>query len=263
MSTRRRPVVLGTLAIVTGVLLVLPGLIVFPMSLSHRRSFVFPPKEWSFTWYHNFFTDEKWTGAFLSSLQTAVIVAVLATVTGTAAVFGIVRHRFRGRYLLLGLLLAPMMTPIIIIGVGDYALFLRWGLVGSGTGFVIAHTVHAIPYVVITVSGVLVGMQRQLEQAAASLGAPPREVVRTIVLPLIAPGVAAGFIFAFISSFDETVIALFLSDPNFRTLPVQMYGSMTQEVDPTIAVGASLIMLLSALLITTSALIFRRRYVRR
>ncbi|WP_169948542.1 ABC transporter permease [Microbispora sp. H11081] len=258
----RRPYGLAAFAVITGALLILPGLIVFPMSLSDRRSFVFPPKEWSFRWYENFFSDPGWTETLMNSLQTAVVVAIVATVAGTVAVFGIVRHNFRGKSVVVGLLLAPMVTPIIILGVGEYALFLRWQLVGTGLGFTLAHIVHAIPYVVLTVSGVLMTMDRQLERAAASLGAPPHKVLRTITLPIIAPGIMAGFIFAFISSFDETVIALFLSDPNFRTMPVQMYASMTQEVDPTIAVGASLIMLLSTLLILLSALVFRRRYAK-
>lgn len=252
---------LGLIGILAGAVLLLPGLFVFPMSLSEKRSFKFPPDAWGLNWYASFFSDPGWLIPLRNSTITALCVAFAATVIGTVSVYALLRSDFRGKGLVLGLLIAPMLTPIIIMGVGDYELFLRWKITGSLVGFFFAHLVHAIPYVVITVSGVLLSFDRRLEIAAQSLGASPAKVFGGIVVPVIIPGVLAGFVFAFISSFDETVIALFLSDPNFRTLPVKMYSSMTQEVDPTIAVAASVIMVLAVLLLSLVSLSRRFRRV--
>lgn len=239
----RASVILMIFAILVGLFLILPGLMVLPMSFNGARSMRFPPDSWSLQWYVNFFTNPAWTRSLMNSLLVSVLSALLATVVGGLAAFALVRHRFPGKALVAGLLLAPLATPVVILGLGDYALFLDWGLTGSPTGFVFAYLVTALPYVVITVSASLVSVRPEYELAASVLGASRLSVFFRITLPLIAPGVLAGFLFAFVTSFDETVIAIFLSDPTFRTLPVTMYSSMTREVDPTIASASSIIMI--------------------
>lgn len=243
--SRRSYILLGVFAALLAVFLVLPGLTVIPMSFNGARTMRFPPESWSFSWYENFFTGRVWVRSLLNSLLVAGLAAVVATVVGTGAAFALVRYKFRGKALLAGLLLAPLATPVVILGLGDYALFLKWGITGTPLGFVLAYTVISIPYVVVTVSAVLVGIQREYELAAAVLGASRVSVFFKVTFPLLLPGILAGFLFAFVTSFDETVIAIFLSDPKFRTLPVTMYSSMTREVDPTIASASTVIMLLT------------------
>ena len=257
--SRRSYIVLGILAVLIAVFLVLPGLTVIPMSFNGARTMRFPPETWSLTWYENFFTNRVWMRSLMSSLLVAFLAAVLATIAGTCAAFALVRHRFRGTSLVAGLLLAPLATPVVILGLGDYALFLKWGITGTPLGFVLAYTVISIPYVVITVSAVLVGIQREFELAASVLGASKPSVFFKITLPLLLPGVLAGFLFAFVTAFDETVIAIFLSEPRFRTLPVTMYSSMTREVDPTIASASAIIMLMTTAVLVLYVVATRKK----
>jgi len=258
MKTRSY-ILLGVLAALIGIFLVIPGLAVIPMGFNGARSLRFPPETWSLQWYENFFTNRAWIRSLTASVLVSTLAAVVATVVGTFAAFALVRHRFPGKTLVAGLLLAPLATPIVILGLGDYALFLEWGITGTPLGFVLAYTVLSIPYVVITVSAALVGVQREFELAAAVCGAGRVSVFTRITLPLLLPGILAGFLFAFVTSFDETVIAIFLSDPGFRTLPVTMYSSMTREVDPTIASASSLIMLMTTAVLGIYLIATRKR----
>ncbi|HWM33618.1 MAG TPA: ABC transporter permease [Pseudolysinimonas sp.] len=249
MTRSRRPVLLGIFAAIVGVILFLPGLAVIPMGFNGARTMRFPPDTWGVDWYLNFFTNPAWTGSLVTSFAVSLLAAVLATVLGTLTAFALIRHRFPGKPIVTGLVLAPLVTPIVILGLGDYSLFLQWQLTGSLPGFVLAYTVIALPYAVITVSASLAGVERQYELAASVLGASKFSVFTKITLPLISRGMAAGFLFAFVTGFDETVIAIFLSDPGFRTLPVTMYSSMTREVDPTIAAASAVIMLTTTLIL--------------
>lgn len=257
--TNRRPVVLSIFAALVGVFLVLPGLMVLPMSFNGARTMRFPPESWGTHWYANFFTNRAWVESLYNSILVSLLTAVLATVIGTFAAFALVRHSFPGKSLVAGLILAPLATPIVILGLGDYALFLDWHLTGTAYGFMLAYTVTALPYVVITVSSALVGVQRQYELAASVLGANRFSVFFRVTLPLVLPGIVAGFLFAFVTSFDETAIAIFISEPGFRTLPVTMYSSMTREIDPTIASASSVIMLATTLVLFAYVALTRRK----
>jgi putative spermidine/putrescine transport system permease protein len=231
-------------------LLLAPTLIVIPVSFGASHSFVFPPASWSLRWYHEFFTNSKWTSSLINSIQVGLLSALLATIVGIGAAFGLDRTRFRGRAALRGGFLAPQIVPGIVVAVAIYIVFLPLHLGGTMIGFVLAHTVIAIPFVVICVSTSLAGFDRTVETASASLGATPVTTFRRVTLPLLLPGVLAGFVFSFVSSFEEVVIALFLQTPNLRTLPVQMYESITLQIDPTIAAASSLIVV-----VTTSVLL--------
>jgi putative spermidine/putrescine transport system permease protein len=248
---------LRIIAVLVGFTLIAPTLIVIPMSFTDRKSFAFPPEDWSLRFYRNFFTDPAWRNALVTSARLAVVVALLATVLGSAAAFALVRGRFPGRSLVNAVLLAPMIVPGIVVAIAVYATFLRWRLAGTFRGFLLAHTMLAIPFVVVTVSSSLRSFDRRLELAAASLGAGPVTRLRRVTLPLILPGVLAGAVFAFVTSFDEVVIALFLSNPRFRTLPAKMFTSVTSEVDPTIAAASTLILVVSTLLILGPQLLRR------
>jgi putative spermidine/putrescine transport system permease protein len=256
-ATKGPSKLLVVVAVLIGVWLLAPMLVVIPMSLTDRQSLSFPPSGWSLEWYERFFTEEQWHGALLSSLQIALLVTVLATVLGTAAAFALVRGRFPGKAAVNALLLAPLVVPVVIVAIAVFGVYLRWRLSGTVRGFVMAHTALALPFVIITVSASLRGFDRRLELAAANLGASPWATFRKVTLPLILPGVLSGALFAFITSFDEVVVALFLQSPDVRTLPVQMFTSVTREVDPTIAAASTMILVLTTALLVLFA--FTRR----
>lgn len=252
-----RMALIAFVVLVTGWLLI-PTLAVIPLSFTGAPTFRFPPTSWSTMWYDNLIHDSGWIHAFATSLVVAVLSAIAATVLGTLAALGM-RGRFIGRQIMSVLLLAPMVIPVVIFAVAVYAVFLPWGLTGTITGFVAAHSVLGIPFVFITVSAGLEGLDPRLSSAAANLGASPTKAFRVITLPLIAPSVLTGSLFAFMASFDEVVVSIFLVSPARRTLPVAMYESMTREIDPTVAAVATLIFMGTTLLLIVGVIIHARR----
>lgn len=242
-----------------GFWLVAPALIVLPLSFTGQASLVFPPRSWSLRWYANFFGDPAWIGAFWTSIQVAVLVTVVSTVIGTAAAVGLTQGRGRAVVAANALILSPMIVPGIVFAIGSYATFLALRMVGSLGGFVMAHTVLALPFVVIPVAARLRGFDRRLELASASLGAGRWATFRQVTLPLVAPGVLAGALFAFVTSFDEVVVSLFIQSPYLQTLPVKMYSSVSRDTDPTIAAAASMIIVLTTVLVLVASYVTVRR----
>lgn len=236
---------LSALVAAVAVYLVAPMLIVVPMSFSASDELRFPPVGFSTRWYEHFFTDPLWTSATTTSLQVALATVVVATVLGTLAALGLTRGRYPARTIVNGLILSPMVVPVVIVAIGMYFVFVDWRLAGTLPGLVAAHSVLAIPFVIVNVSVSLRTIDRNLELAAQNLGAGPWQTFRRITLPLILPGVAAGALFAFITSWDEVVVAIFLSSPLVRTLPVVMWSQVRSVIDPTIAAVATMVMLVT------------------
>jgi putative spermidine/putrescine transport system permease protein len=234
--------------------LILPTLVLVPISFSETASFNFPAKGFSLRWYEKFFTDVSWVRSLLLSLQVAVLVTIISTVAGTLAAFGIWKMKPRGRAVVEGYLLTPMMIPGIILAVGLYSVFLKLGLLGTVPGFVLAHTVLAMPFVVVNVLTSLEGLDSRLELAAASLGASRSVTFMRIVLPLIAPGVGAGALFAFVTSFDEVIVSLFIQSPGLQTLPVKVFRSVTQDTDPTVAAVSVIVTVFSIVVVSVAQL---------
>jgi putative spermidine/putrescine transport system permease protein len=196
-------------------------------------------------WYDNLFGNPLWLRSLKTSVQILVPTALLATAFGTAAAYGLARSRFPGAALISGFLMAPIVVPVIITAAGIFGVYRAFGLYGTLTGLIIAHTVLTIPYVVATVSAALQVVDRRLEDAALTLGAPPWATFRRITLPLIMPAVLSGLLFAMVISFDELVVSLFISTPIVRPVTVQMWSNIRGEVDPTIAAIAMLLFLFS------------------
>lgn len=240
------------------VFLVLPVAVVLPLSFTSGQLLIFPLPGWSLQWYQDFFTNPVWTGALRNSVAIGVIVTLLATALGTAAAIGLHGSRTRWAKFVFAALVMPLAVPVVIVAVATFYFFAALNLVGSFAGLVLAHTVLALPFVVVTVSATLQGFDPNLVRAAASLGAAPLFAFRTVTLPIIAPGVVSGALFAFVTSFDELVVAIFLSSPQQRTLPRQIFSGVSENVSPTITAAAVILLLVSVALMGAMETLRRR-----
>ncbi|ULJ74268.1 ABC transporter permease subunit [Rhizobium gallicum] len=224
--------------------LLAPGLIVIVISFSSAEYIEFPPRDISLRWYYSFFEDPSWISALWNSFQFGVIVAIVSTVVGTLAAFGLSRCAPRLRSGLTMTILTPITFPIIVVGVAVYLGLARFGLVGTNTGVILGQTIGAIGYVVVVVLATLSGFDRRLEQAAMSMRAGPTHTFMRVTLPLIRSGIIGGALFAFLASFDEVIITSFVSGYSIPTLPLKMLENLKQQIDPTIAAVGSLLTLL-------------------
>lgn len=246
---------LVVLAVLTGLALAAPILVIVPMSFSGGAYLEFPPSSWSTRWYENFFADLSWRGSALNSLRIAVLVTICSVVLGTAAAFGLVRGRIRLKAAVAALVIAPLIVPYVIVGLATYAVALELGLTQTTLGFVLIHTALAVPYVTINVAAALASYDVRLELAAMSLGANPLTTFGRVTLPLIAPSMAAGALFAFITSWDEVVVSLFLTGPELTTLPVKMWSGARVQIDPTITAVSSLLLLFTIAVFAAAGLV--------
>ena len=227
--------------------LMLPILVVFPISLSSAPYMQFPPPGFSWQWYERYLDDPQWIDATWRSLYIST--AVLALLLGVPLAFSLVRSRFWGRVLVDRLALAPIIVPTIILSVAVYGVFAKLKLIGAWYGLVLAHTVLALPFVVLVVTAGLRDFDRTLEQAAEGLGASRWRTLARVTLPLLRPSLVSAGLLAFLSSFDEVVVALFLAGPNM-TLPKKMFDNIMMEIDPTIAaVSVIQILLVSVVMV--------------
>jgi putative spermidine/putrescine transport system permease protein len=251
-------VTLWAIAVLVLGFLILPILVIVPLSFNSGSFLSFPMPGLSLRWYHELLGSERWLSSLRNSVVVACAATVLATVLGTLAALGLQRARFPGSSVVLALLISPMVVPLVIVAVGVYFFYAPFGLTGSLVGLTLAHTALASPFVVITVSATLQGFDTNLSRAAASLGAGPATAFFRITLPLILPGVVSGALFAFVTSFDEVVVALFLTGPQERTLPRQMFDGIRENISPVIAAAATLLIVLSIALMTVMEALRRR-----
>ncbi len=238
--------------------LVAPIVAIVPLSFNAEPFFTYPMPGLSLRWYQEFFGSEVWQLALKNSIIVAVLATILSTVLGTLAAIGLTRPDCPARATLTAILISPMIVPVIVSAVGIYYAFAAVGLLNSLTGLVLAHTAIGAPFVVITVTATLASFDHNLMRAAASLGATPVEAVMRVMLPIIAPGVVSGALFAFVTSFDEVVIALFISGSEQRTLPRQMWSGVRETLSPTIAAVATLLILFSTVFLMTVQWLQRR-----
>ncbi len=237
--------------------LVLPIFVIVPISFSSSRYLQFPPEGFSLQWYEQFFRGRNWMSATLRSFQVAILTALLATVLGTMASLALVRGDFPGKRVLYGLIISPLIIPVIITAVAVYYIFALFKLIGSIWALVLAHTVLALPFVVVNVTATLQGFDVTLERAALSLGANRLVTFFRVILPLTWPGIFSGALFAFITSFDEVVVAIFLTGAK-PTLPKQMWDGIRVAINPTISAVASLLIVFSVVLLLILQVFSRR-----
>jgi putative spermidine/putrescine transport system permease protein len=250
---------LWVITIFTLIFLIAPSLIVIPMSFSAGETLSFPPPGYSLRWYENFFTQPEWQSAARNSVIVAVLTTIVATVLGTGVSIALMRGSVPARNLVTSIFLTPMIVPVIVTAVAVYGLYVRFRVVGTIQGLVLAHTVLALPFVMINVSAVLQGMDIWLEHASRSLGATPVRTFFLVTLPLIRPGILAGALFAFITSFDELVVALFISGDRAATLPVQIWSGLRFEINPTVAAVSTLLIVLSTASLGLAGLLRRQQ----
>lgn len=241
--------------------LIAPTVIIVIMSFTSSQLLRFPPAGVSGRWYSDFFHDETWTSSAITSVKVGLLSALLATVLGTLTALGVMRGRYRGRSLVIALTLSPLVVPLIVVAVGMNLMFSEWGLTGSLVGLILAHATLALPFVVVNVAASLRTVDPRLEMAARTLGASPLRAFRRITLPLIMPAVAIGALFAFITSWDEVVVAIFLSSSLVRTLPVVMWSEVHDSIQPTIAAVASMLSGVTVVVLSL-VVVVRQRAVR-
>jgi putative spermidine/putrescine transport system permease protein len=238
--------------------LIAPILVIMPLSFSSEPWFTYPLPGLSTRWYDDFFSSQRWQSALFNSVFIALAATALSTILGTVAALGLSRPEFPFRPLFMGLIISPMIVPIVITAVGMYFFYADIGLANTYWGIILAHTALATPFVVITVTATLTGFDHSLTRAAAGLGAGPITVFRRVTLPLILPGLISGALFAFVTSFDEVVVVLFVASPEQRTLPRQMFSGIREQISPTITAVATLLIIFSVVLLTTVELLRRR-----
>ncbi|MYI45849.1 MAG: ABC transporter permease [Gemmatimonadetes bacterium] len=247
------------------VFLVAPIVVIVPLSFNAEPYFTFTegmlrfdPEAYSLRWYREILDTELWTRSLVNSLVIGVSATALATTLGTLAALGLASAAMPARRLVMGLLISPMITPVIISAAGMFFFYSSIGLGQTHLGLILAHTALGIPFVVITVTATLSGFDRNLTRAAASLGATPLHAFRKVQLPLIAPGVISGALFAFATSFDEVVVVLFMAGVEQRTIPRQMWAGIREQISPAILAVATFLIVFAGLLLVTVAWLRRR-----
>jgi len=253
----------GRLAVVAGLVsaafLVVPILVVIPMSFGTTEFPVFPPPQYGLRWYMNFLDDAKWIGALWSSLRVGLAVTLLATLLGTAAALGVHKMASRHKGWLDALFVIPMSVPAIVTAVALFYLTAPLGWIGNSLAVVIGHTVLASPYVFITVRAALRSFDASLELAALSLGASWPTMFRLVMLPALLPSLIGGAVFAFVTSFDDVVMALFLTTIRNRTLPKLMYEGLAHDFDPTVISASCVLIGATALILLANLLLGRKK----
>lgn len=243
------------LVVLIAILMLAPIAIIMVLSFSGDRFLRFPPSSYSLNWYATFFGDPGWRRALVSSFVIGLLTSLIATVVGFMAAYALVRGRMVAKKLFLSFVLLPLIAPHVITAIAIYYASVPLGLVGSIPWIAVAHSVVAAPIVVLILMSTLQSVDLNLERAAFGLGASRVVVIRRVVLPLILPGVLSAALFSFLTSFDELIIALFLSGIASETLPVRIWNSLRMNVEPVIAaVSAFLIATTMAVLLLDVAL---------
>jgi len=217
-----------------------PLIAVLPLSFTDSVFLNYPIPGYSTRWFRELIQAESWRLSIVNSLIIGSGTTALATLLGTLAGLGLRGTRSSPLFAAMRtLFLLPMVVPAVVLGVGMQLMFARYELINTYLGVIVAHTVVAVPFVLVNVSSALQGVDARLEHAAASLGASPRTVLLSVTLPIALPGIISGALFAFATSLDEVVLTLFVAGPNQRTLARQMFASIRENISPAIVAAAA------------------------
>jgi putative spermidine/putrescine transport system permease protein len=235
--------------------ILIPTLIVIPISFGGNGELSFPPRVWSIELYQQLFTSSNWVLPILQSLKVALFTMVASVLIGVPASYGLVRFDFPGKRFVMLLLMSPILVPVIVMSLGLYLYLSRLQMVGTTIGLVVSHVAYVTPFMMMTVMAGVKKLDPALEFATTIMGAKRRTVFLKVVLPQLKPSIFAGALFAFLVSFDEVVIAWFLTSPTTTTLPVRMYSSIQWDISPVIAAVSALLTALSLVFCIASALL--------
>jgi putative spermidine/putrescine transport system permease protein len=255
-------------------LLMAPIMVIIPLSFNAEPYFTFTeamvrlePSAYSTRWYQDVLgigegtgsnRGHEWAFSARNSMFIAIFATLLATTIGTLAAVGLSRPQMPYRRPIMAVLISPLIVPIIITAAGMFFFYSKVGLAYSHLGVILAHAAIGTPFVVITVTATLVGFDETLIRASASLGAQPIRTFFKVILPLITPGIVSGALFAFITSFDEVVLIYFLADADQKTIPIQMWSGLRQQISPSILAVATLLITFSVCLLICVELLRRR-----
>jgi putative spermidine/putrescine transport system permease protein len=241
------------------IFLILPTLIVMPLSFGSGTEMHFPPSSFSLEQYRVFFLEGNWWGATSLSFWIALSAMVLSILIGVPTAYALVRADFRGKAAVTVIMLSPMFVPVVVIALGLYIYFSAIGITGPFLPIVFGHTLIAFPYVVVTCMAGMQGIKQNLEIAAEIMGGSRLYVFRRVTMPLLMPSVVAGGMFAFLISFDEVIIAYFVGRAGFTTLPVKMFAAIQWDISPVIAAISTLLTVLSLVICFVAAVVSKAR----
>ena len=239
--------------------LLAPIVIVVILAFSGNGYLRFPPTSLSLQWFDRFFGNLQWQRALLSSVIIGAIACLVSTVVGFFAAYTFLRVEFRGKKLLLSLLLTPIIVPSIITAIAMYYVAGKLGLIGNFLWLGLCHAVIAMPIVLLILVSALQAVDPNLERAALGLGAGRARVFFRVVLPIALPGVMSAALFAFLASFDELLISLFLAGVHAQTLPVRIWNSLNLQVEPTIAAVSAFLIAVTVLILGLDGILRHRR----
>jgi putative spermidine/putrescine transport system permease protein len=240
-------------------LLIVPSLIVIPMSFSDSQYLEFPPKNLSLRWYENYFFSWKvengfndWMAATRTSLLVAVLTIFVATPIGTLAAYGLTNSSARIRSILFPIMISPMMVPIILVAIGLFYFYVQFNMVNSIPGLVLGHSLVAMPLVLIIVMSALKNYDMNQEKVARSLGASRTRAFIEITLPQIKFSLVSAGLISFLTSFDEIIISLFVAGGDNSTITRSMFLALRDQIDPTIAAISTILIIISSGLLILS-----------
>ena len=257
--THRQRLWLYVLTALVLAFLVVPTLIVVPMSFSASQYLEFPPREWSLRWYRNYFSSPAWMQATATSFLAGGLTTLVATPLGTLAAYGLFVSRVRSVRFIQTLMLTPIIVPVILVAVGVFYVYAKLKLVNSLTGIVLAHSMLALPLVMLVVGSALKSYDMNQEMVARSLGASRARAFFTVTLPQIRFSLVSAALLSFLTSFDEVILALFIAGGDNSTLTRNMFNALRDQIDPTIAAISTVMIVISSLLVALSQLFGRKR----
>lgn len=241
------------------IFILLPLLVLFPISFSSADVLIFPPPGYSLRWFETILGSPDWIDAALTSFRIAAATCIFSLILATLAVLGFGRQSFKLQSALEALVQSPLSVPAVVFALGAYLAFARVGLVDTETGIIIAHTVLIFPVVYLVAASTYSSIDPGLSLAAASLGANPLRVFRTIVFPLLSPGLAIGAVIALLLSFDESVASIFLSDLSVKTLPRKLWEGIRFNTSPESAAVSAILLMLTCIIVLIGMVVFNKR----
>jgi putative spermidine/putrescine transport system permease protein len=257
--THRKRLWLYAVAALVLAFLIIPTLIVIPMSFSASQYLEFPPRQWSLRWYANYFDSRAWMQATVTSFAAGALTSIVATPLGTLAAYGLFVSRFRWARLVHGYMLTPIIVPVILIAIAVFYVYVKLKLVNTLTGIVLAHSMLALPLVVMIVSSALASYDMNQERVARSLGASRPIAFLTVTLPQIRFAVISSALLSFLTSFDEVILAMFVSGGANSTITRNMFTALRDQIDPTIAAISTLMIVVTSVLLALAQWVGRPR----